>query len=288
MLQVARLARLHLGDSAPLVVEFVRKNQSEHGGFKNRAGQSDLYYTVFALDSLHALQAEIPVESVAVYLHSFGSGESLDFVHLACLARCWAALSRDLLSGSVKDQILARLEAYRSRDGGFQERNGAAHGTTYGSFLALGAYQDLGGELPAQAEVLNSTLSLKTRDGGFANQPGLPGGTTPATAAAVTVLRHLGAPVPREVGDWLLSRSYREGGFFAGPDAPMPDLLSTATALHALSSLRIAFDDLREPCLDFIDTLWSSEGSFYGNWTETALDCEYTFYGLLALGHLSY
>ena len=39
--------------------------------------------------------------------------------------------------------------------------------------------------------------------------------------------------------------------------------------------------------LDFIDTLWTNRGGFYGNWTDDVLDCEYTYYGLLALGHLS-
>jgi hypothetical protein len=43
---------------------------------------------------------------------------------------------------------------------------------------------------------------------------------------------------------------------------------------------------LKEACLDFVDSLWNAEGGFHGNWTDDELDCEYTFYGLLALGHL--
>ena len=76
-------------------------------------------------------------------------------------------------------------------------------------------------------------------------------------------------------------------GFFAMPFAPIPDLLTTATALHALETLEVSFEHLKESCLDFIDSLWSTKGAFYGNWEEETLDCEYTFYGLLALGHLS-
>jgi hypothetical protein len=44
---------------------------------------------------------------------------------------------------------------------------------------------------------------------------------------------------------------------------------------------------IRESCLDFIDTLWSASGGFHGHWVDDDLDAEYTFYGLLALGHLS-
>ena len=72
------------------------------------------------------------------------------------------------------------------------------------------------------------------------------------------------------------------------PAAPLPDLLSTATALHALACLEIPLPaPIRERCLDFIDTLWSADGGFHGHWADDHLDAEYTFYGLLALGHLS-
>ena len=71
------------------------------------------------------------------------------------------------------------------------------------------------------------------------------------------------------------------------PHAPLPDLLSTATALHALTALQVPLDRVKEPCLDFIDTLWTNAGAFHGHWGDDAVDCEYTFYGLLALGHLT-
>ena len=67
----------------------------------------------------------------------------------------------------------------------------------------------------------------------------------------------------------------------------MPDLLSTATSLHALAGLQVSFARVKEKCLDFIDTLWSNRGGFVGTWADDTLDCEYTYYALLALGHLS-
>jgi hypothetical protein len=93
-------------------------------------------------------------------------------------------------------------------------------------------------------------------------------------------------PASPVLAGWLLARC-REGGFFASPDAPLPDLLSTATALHALGSLHVPIDGIREACLDFVDSLWTSQGAFYGTWADDVPDCEYTFYGLLALGHLA-
>ena len=67
----------------------------------------------------------------------------------------------------------------------------------------------------------------------------------------------------------------------------MPDLLSTATALHALAALEEPLGPTKDRCLDFVDSLWTNEGGFYGHWGDTMVDGEYTYYGLLALGHLS-
>ena len=110
-----------------------------------------------------------------------------------------------------------------------------------------------------------------------------------AGAAMATIfphLRHLDLPRPEGVGDWLLSQVSPAGGFLAMPQAPLPDLLSTATALHALASLEVPIDALRERSLDFLDSLWTGK-AFVGTWEDDEADCEYVFYALLALGHLS-
>lgn len=287
MLQVARLAPNVLGDAVELVVQFLRSRQNPDGGFQDRAGNSDLYYTVFGVEGLVALRADPQVQSLLPYLRLFGDGPDLDFVHLACLARGWANLPKDQLDNATRDAILARIESHRAADGGYEATRNAKHGTLYGAFLAWGAYQDLGRELPSPEALIQTIHALRAADGGYANQRDLPMGLTPSTAAAATLLRQLQEPVPSGLPEWLLARCRPEGGFFATPMAPLPDLLSTATALHALAGMHADFSKVKEPCLDFIDTLWSSSGAFFGTWEDDVLDCEYTFYALLALGHLS-
>lgn len=287
MLQVARLAPNLLGDSADRVVEFLKSQMNPDGGFNNRAGRSDLYYTVFGVEAMVAVRAPVDHEALAKYLASFGVGDSLDFVHLACLARGWANLPAECIGPSQRDALIARIESHRSADGGYEANPGASHGTLYGCFLACGAYQDLNREIPQTDGVVSCIQSLRAEDGGFSNQRDMPMGLTPSTAAAITLLRQFDQPIPPELGEWLLARCRGEGGFFATPTAPIPDLLSTATALHALAGMQVDFSKIKEPCLDFIDTLWNSGGAFYGTWEDDALDCEYTYYGLLALGHLS-
>jgi prenyltransferase beta subunit len=286
MLQVARLAPKQLGESRDLVAAFLRERLNPDGGFQDRAGASDLYYTVFGLDALIALQESLPVEQTAVYLRTFRDCSVLDFVHLSCLARAWAAL-RVQPDHGLADQLLGRIEACRSADGGYATTAGAAHGSAYAAYLAMGAYQDLGRTLPDGDAVLASLHRLRAADGSYGNHPGLSSGLTTATAAAVLVLHQLDAPADRDAGMWLLDRCHARGGFFASRTTPVPDLLSTATALHALATLHVPIAGLRDPCLDFIDSLWTNRGGFFGTWADDAADCEYTYYALLALGHLS-
>src|SRR5437763_14454179 len=92
MLQVARLAPRLLGPASDLVAEFLRSQMTPEGGFQDRAGAPDLYYTVFGMEGLLALRADLPVTPLCAYLRGFENGEGLDFVHLGCLARGWAGL----------------------------------------------------------------------------------------------------------------------------------------------------------------------------------------------------
>ena len=237
MLQVARLAPKLLQEAADPVAEYFRSRFNEDGGAKDRAGRSDLYYTVFALEGLIALQCECPPH-VSKYLERFDAGDDLDLVHLGCLVRCWAALRQPA------PDVAGLIDARWDRD------------SVYHSFLAWGALQDLGLKptpfpLPGVSETE----------------------TTPTMAASVTLRRQMQQPVPEEAVNWLVARAYPEGGFCASEGAPMPDLLSTATALHALSGQRASLAHLKEPTLDFLDTLWTGQ-AFCGHWADDEPDCE--------------
>lgn len=294
MLQVARLAPKVLGDATALVASFLRQQMTAEGAFADRQGRSDLYYTVFGLEALLALQQSLPYEKTRIYLRQQLDNQGLDFVHLCSLARCAASLE---LEGSVfstdeKEVLISRVERYRTPNGGYHGTPGKNAGSAYGALLAYGAYADMGFDLPETERLLMSLAELRLEDGSYANEPSMKEGTTTSTAAAVVIHQHLAMPavndaVSRLTGDWLLQRMHPSGGFLAVSRAPLPDLLSTATALHALETLQRDFQHLKELCLDFVDTLWSAQGGFHGHWADDHLDVEYTSYGLLALGHLS-
>jgi len=288
LLQVARLAPRLLGDSTELVRDFYRRQFDERGAACDRSGKPDLYYTIFAIAGARALDLSPPLDRTREWLLTFGDGQGLDLVHLGALARCWAEFGREQRPKDIEDGLLNHLEKFRKPDGGYDGDPNLKHGTAYGAFVALGAWQDLGRTPPRLLDLVRCFKHLESSDGAWSNLPGMKIGALNATAGAVTIIRHLSFPVSQAVGQWLLAQAHPQGGFKAIPQAPVPDLLSTATALHALSAMDIRLQSqLHERCLDFIDTLWDASGGFHGNWTDDDLDAEYTFYGLLALGHLS-
>jgi prenyltransferase beta subunit len=284
MLAALQRSLSRLGDASALIDAYVRGQVVPGGGFRDRAGRPDLYYSVFGIELLLALGVPLPADTVP-YLLGFGLGESLDLVHLSCLIR--ARNAADIVpTGSDAAALAARLEACRSADGGYDSTPGARMGSAYGCFLVAAAYEDLGLDVPSRGALLDFVSRLRACDGGYGNFPEQQAGLTPTTAAVATLLRSLDQAVPDGVEAWLLSMRDPASGFFAVPGAPVPDLLSTATALHALACSGTSLDGLREPCLDFVRSLWNGDGAFGGSWADPTPDGEYTFYGLLALGHL--
>jgi hypothetical protein len=288
MLQVARLARSVLGDEAcDLVESYVRSQQNADGGFRDREGVSDLYYTCFAIDALTALQVPLPEESIRAFLESkLADPGDLDFVHLCCLARGFSALAKPPPVASLAP-VYEAIERYRTPDGGYNQSEENETGSAYACFLAYGAYADHRLALPDPDGVARCLDSLKVPGGAWANDVELPIPNVPATAAAVTLCRNLRRPIPAETAGWILNSWHPSGGFLPFPGAPMPDLLSTAVALHALDGLQAGFTARKDPLLDFVDSLWTAAGGFHGTWDEEEFDIEYTYYGLLALGHLA-
>lgn len=288
MAQVARLAPKVLESSTSLVVDFIRSQHNEDGGFRDRSGSSDLYYTVFGIEGLIALQQPVPVQRIYDYIRPFGDGAELDLVHVSCLARCWWALPIALQAECPRESILARLAKHRTPDGGFESALDQPAGSIYASFMAVGAYQDLKEPIPDGERLLDFIESLRDPNAGFKTSLALPMSVMPVTAGAVTLLRQLGQrKINSSVTEWMLSCFDPQGGFRPSPEAPLPDLLSTATALHALTGMKIDIGKAGELCLDFVDSLWTNSGGFYGHWEDTHVDVEYTYYALLALGHLA-
>jgi len=288
MVQVARLAPTILASSTPLVAEFIESQRHPQGGFRDRAGNSDLYYSVFGVEAAQALQLTLDENWLLQYVRSFGNGETLDLVHVSCLARCWSAIPVRFRTDCPVEQFVDRILQFRKLDGGYDVSLESYQGTLYGSFMAVGAFQDLGYPIPHLESLGDFAEGLRDPNGGFFNSLDIPISLVPQTAGAIRLMRYLGRSADEaKAGEYLLSCFHPQGGFCASSFIPIPDLLSTATSLHALDTLKIDLGPASELCLDFVDSLWTNKGGFYGQWEDTHADVEYTYYALLALGHLS-
>ncbi|MFW5859655.1 MAG: prenyltransferase/squalene oxidase repeat-containing protein [Planctomycetota bacterium] len=272
-----------LGEARPTVVALLRDRLGRGGGFRGRGKREDLYYTLFGLEGLLALGESAPFRT-SVYLESFTPAK-LDLIHLACLARAWTDLGG--CAPGVCDAIIAAVERHRASDGGYNEDASASRASAYGCYLAYAVYEDLGRPPPELERMIEALYAARSEDGAYANQPGQEYGLTAVTAGVITLRRHLGLDVDPALTDWLLQRLHRNGGFMASPLVPLPDLLSTATALTALSFTPERLEPVRQPCLRFLDALWDERGGFRPHAFEKAVDTEYTWYGLLCLGILT-
>lgn len=264
------------------ILHFLETQRHPDGGFRGRTPASDLYYTVFGLSCLMALNYPLPITGTARFLAS-ADCEKLDFVHLAAAARCQILLALPDASHRAMP-FLRRMEAFRAEDGGYHHQVARARtGTAYGSFLACLAYQEAGVNMPHPERLLPALAPLRTPDGGFTNATGVTQSTATATSAAILLQQWLAKKSDADAIASLQRCVCPSGGVFAFAGAPAPDLLSTATCLYALQAIGhpSALTTRHE---DFIESIWHENGGFCGQATDRHPDVEYTFYALLSLG----
>lgn len=275
---------------------YLARSQRPDGGFAGRKGESDAYYTAFALRGLTLLAAfdGALAARLVPYVRSL-AGRTLPLVDY--LSAVSAGLTLEVFAGSDPftaeggdRQAMFRqaVAPYQRADGGFAKSARGAS-STYATFLVGWTAVLLGLPRPCADTAVRFLADRRREGGGFAEAAGLRQGGTNPTAAAVGLMR-LGG-----VGDWtgreatiafLLSMQDAGGGFRASAAVPVADLLSTYTALVALADLGAAGRADLGAAERFIGQLESREGGFRaGVWDDT-VDVEYTFYGTAALALL--
>lgn len=247
LLQSAACSRRFLeSDSLNKIFHFILSRKNSDGGFRGRGAESDLYYTLFAVAGLKAINYPIPVFRVWKYIHSFGMGKKLDLVHLVCLFRLRSAFP---MLGTTRRRFFRRLEKYQER-------------SAYSLFLRL----------LAQEEAMPDTDPVRVS----------PDAPTTQLAAALLVNRQN----DKATTDALMGRFIASGGFAPTDKVATPDLLSTATALFALVDAGVKLDAIQQPCFKYAESLWRDSGGFAGHVADEFEDVEYTFYALLTIGCL--
>jgi len=286
-------------ESRKLIKDFIYSQWSEHGGFVNRSGEVDLYYTAFGLDCAAALKLEINKNKAKEYLNRFTDIEALDSVHLVSLNRCWRRVGEvpKIIKDSISRRTVSELSLLADKlkllthDGPGDstiEINHVNKIKFYEIFVLLTEAEislwslmaELGRKLVLPFNILNESVGSLIID--------YVGGTTTVVAAVTMMFDELRVK-NRFLVEHLLRMQCENGGFFASPRAKKPDLLSTAAAVHALSYVMgdcYKYYINVEAHAGFVEDLWKESGGFVADLTDNQADCEYTYYGLMCAGNL--
>ena len=262
------------------ITAFVLSQQTENGAFVNKGGQEDLYYTVFGWLVSYVLGVRLDSNKMSAYLKQFNPDE-LDLIHYMAFMKC--KLLYTLVSQGIVGMWLSvwSVDNLRSLDT-FQEFPHGDRHNPYNQFFWLSLLEDNNARLIGKKQTLIDLQDYKVKGGGYSNLQHQETASANATAAALMIKAQLAVYDYEEV-EALRAMQEDNGGFKAEADAPMPDLLSTATALFALKNYG------KKPVVnpaDFIEAHLADNGGFMATLLDTQCDVESVFYGLLAFGSI--
>lgn len=256
-------------ESRDLLFRFVISQQHATGGFCDRGGRADLYYSLFGMMILKSIG------------HGAGSGEQAKLQRYVANQSgavvpgfieqcCMALLQKEMETGFfLRTRLLFRI--FRSA---WKERYSI--NLSYRSFvlfLTLDAVLPFSGVLKRFAGKMLDKVWVDEHS------------PCSEIAARIFILNLLKRDSSDEQNllNALLDES---GGFRAFRHSPSADMLSTAVALFALHSVNSDLRLIKPACLDFVEQNFADGAFISGDGDQTA-DMEYTFYGLLALGVLA-
>jgi hypothetical protein len=245
------------------VTDFVKTQQHKNGAFTDRAGNPDLYYSLFGAWLSKALNLDEQLTSLRNFILS-GKFDSPKGVGQ------FSVLLLGLMTGVPEYRKTGMIKLVRI----FRETKNLS--PAYRFFLFMLSFDALYGK--------NRLIYFFTR---IIMRFYKPSEDLPCSFLAALLLAKFitGREINREVS--LLQAFFEKGeGFKAFREQPNADLLSTAVALFALKKTGTDLRLLALDCLKLAGENYDN-GAFLSGDGDFSCDLEYTFYGLLILGTLS-
>jgi len=277
------------------VLQFILSNQNADGGFRDRGGRSDLYYSLFGMMMLRAAgskeqvagnkekgkgrreqKANLALEPYSklvneaiLKLKHFTAGQKSakvpGFIERCCMV---------LLQKELKVKRYSRIQSLWALGRSFMKERHSIN-LSYRSFVLFLTLEAVF-PFPSIFKAMSKKFLAQT----IVDQQS-PCSEVAAEVFLVKMLNYDGT----EEQQLLTSFALETGGFKAFAHLHNADMLSTAVALFALTYAGHDVRLLMPSCLDFIQQNYS-EGAFLSGDGDLTADVEYTFYGLLALGVL--
>ena len=245
------------------VADFVKTQQHKNGAFTDRAGNPDLYYSLFGAWLSKALSLDDQLASLKNFILTgkFASSKGVSQFSVLLLG---------LMTGVPEYRKTGIIKLIRV----FRETKNL--GPAYRFFLFMLSFDALYGK--------NRLLYFFT---GIILRFYKPSEDLPCSFLAALLLAKFitGGKINRET--LLLQAFFEKGeGFKAFREQPNADLLSTAVALFALKKTGTDLRLIAPDCLKLAGEYYDN-GAFLSGDGDLSRDLEYTFYGLLILGVLS-
>jgi len=273
--------------------DWLAGRQRDDGGFAGREGESDPYYTAFALRGLWILDGltpEIGSRSAAFLRSRMTARESIIDLYslIFAAAICELAVGEVVIEDddSWRQNVAALMASLRTDDGGFAKSPEGRAGSTYQTFLTVLCHQLIEVAPPDPESIVRFVASQRHREGGYLEIRAAKRAGVNPTAAAIGTLKALGRLDPAEhedTIDFLAEMQTDEGGLAANTRIPFADLLSTCTGMLTLNDLDandvVSVDAIRR----YAVSMQGSEGGFTGFALDDTPDVEYSFYGLATL-----
>ena len=258
------------------VFQFLTSQQNPDGGFQDRGGRSDLYYSLFGGLMLGATEKEagaaVPelvkgtIQKLKLFITRQSNSVIPGFIEKCCLV---------LLQKELKTKRTSRILAIFSLGKSFwKERNSI--NLSYRSFVL---FLTLEAVLPFRGILKVGAKRMLARTIVDQHSP------CSEVAAKVFLQKMMNQDGSKEQ-ELLKSFASEAGGFKAFAHLNNADMLSTSVALFALNYAGCDLRLLKPACLDFIGQNFA-DGAFLSGDGDLTADVEYTFYGLLALGVLA-
>ncbi len=245
------------------LITFLKLSQDETGGFTDRAGSPDLYYSLFGSWLAQAAGQDELLVGLASFI------KNKDVGNLGVVEQMSLLLIRsDLMKDEKKKSILslAKLVFQKGRN---------IH-LSYQFFLFTLVVDAAGRSKKLYYFFARIFLIFYKPKTDF---------PCSLISALVFARKKLGLKTVK-LQKQLLEYLQEQGGFKAFLNLQNSDMLSTAVALFALIESSADLRLLKPANLDFIQQNYDS-GAFLSGDGDQTRDLEYTFYGLLALGSLT-
>jgi hypothetical protein len=245
------------------IIEFVETQQHKNGAFTNRAGNPDLYYSLFGAWLSKGLKLDKPLKNLQQFI-SFGQ-----------------------TSGKVVDKFSSLLIRLTLEEREFQKpslfellrwitKGGKNLNVGYRFFLFMLSFDALFGKNRLVYFAIRMVLNIYR----------LPKDLPCSFFAALILAKFItGKKVEKETSV-LLTYFEKGKGFKVFTEQQNADLLSTAVSLFALKKVDVDLRIVAPDCLNLVQQNYNN-GAFLSGDGDSSRDLEYTFYGLLTLGVLS-